>query len=133
MLLSNKIIILKITITVLIFCSLASCALKAQNVSAQSDNTAQQDSSIKQQKVVDVSIIKFKFVPEVLTIKAGQRVRWTNNEKRQYHSVWFEESGQKESDYMFPKETFEMQFDTPGVFSYRCGPHPEMIAKIIVN
>ncbi len=88
---------------------------------------------INQSVPIEVSIYKYKYIPEVLVIKAGQTVRWVNNEKRQYHSVWFEENGEAESDYLFPKEFLDKKFDTPGEYKYRCGPHPEMIATIIVR
>ncbi len=83
--------------------------------------------------MVDVSIKKFKFIPQELIIKKGQTVRWTNREKRQYHSVWFEKYGEDESEYLFPDDVFEKEFNTQGEFEYRCGPHPEMTGKIIVQ
>ena len=49
-----------------------------------------------------VIIQKFKFVPQEITIKRGQTLRWENREKRQYHSVWFEALGEEEpEDYLF--------------------------------
>ncbi|WP_196140178.1 plastocyanin/azurin family copper-binding protein [Aliikangiella sp. G2MR2-5] len=83
--------------------------------------------------VVEVSILKYQFIPQVIVIKPGQTVRWTNQEKRQYHSVWFEKSGEPEPDYFFPDETYEKVFKESGEFDYRCGPHPEMIGKVIVK
>ena len=72
-----------------------------------------------------VEILKYEFIPPEITVKAGTTVRWVNKEKRQYHSVWFKELGEKESDYFFPDETHERTFDTPGVYPYICGPHGE--------
>jgi len=82
---------------------------------------------------VEIVMLKYKFVPQVLEIKAGQTVRWINKEKRQYHSIWFEQLGEVESDYLFPDETFQKTFNKPGEYPYRCGPHEEMIGKIIVR
>ena len=84
-------------------------------------------------EVAEVTILKYKFIPQVLEISKGQTVRWINKEKRQYHSVWFEKSGDEESDYLFPDDSLEKTFKKPGEYEYRCGPHPEMIAKIIVK
>ncbi len=81
-----------------------------------------------------VVIIKsFKFNPPEITIKRGETIRWENNEKRQYHSVWFEETGEPETDYFFPDESYERSFDKIGTFPYRCGPHKEMkgVAHVI--
>ena len=42
-----------------------------------------------------VEMLKFKFVPEEITIKAGDTVRWLNTERRQYHTIWIKEAGDK--------------------------------------
>lgn len=81
----------------------------------------------------DVEILKFKFIPAEITIKVGDTVRWTNREKRQYHSVWFEAQGDPEPDYIFPDEIFERAFDAPGSYPYHCGPHPEMTGVVHVE
>jgi plastocyanin len=79
-------------------------------------------------------IIKgFKFIPQEITIKRGQIINWENREKRQYHSVWFEASGEEEPDYIFPDETYEREFKKTGSFPYRCGPHPRMIGTVHVT
>lgn len=80
-----------------------------------------------------VVIIKdYKFVPQEVTIKRGQTLRWENREKRQYHSVWFEAQGEPQPDYFFPDESYEREFKQVGSFSYRCGPHPEMTGTVHV-
>jgi len=80
-----------------------------------------------------VIIKDFKFVPQEITVKAGQTLRWENHEKRQYHSVWFQALGEAEpEDYLFPEDSYERSFDKPGVYPYRCGPHPEMIGTVTV-
>ena len=84
-------------------------------------------------EVVDVSIKGFKFIPAIITVKKGTKIRWTNNEKRQYHSVWFEKNGDPEADYFFPEEFYEKSFENVGSFPYRCGPHPEMLGEVIVT
>lgn len=81
-----------------------------------------------------VTIKDFKFVPQHITIKAGQTITWENREKRQYHSVWFEAQGEAEpEDYLFPDDTYERTFDKSGTFPYRCGPHPEMTGTVTVT
>jgi len=84
-------------------------------------------------EVVLVVIKDFKFIPQDVRIKPGQTIRWENQEKRQYHSVWFEALGEEEpEDYLFPDDSYERRFDATGSFTYRCGPHPEMIGSITV-
>ena len=80
-----------------------------------------------------VTIKGFKFIPQEITIKRGQTLRWENREKRQYHSVWFEAMGEEEpDDYLFPDDAYEREFKQTGSFPYRCGPHPEMTGTVIV-
>ena len=80
-------------------------------------------------------IIKdYKFVPQKITIKRGQTLIWENQEKRQYHSVWFKALGEEEpADYLFPEDTYERVFEETGSFPYRCGPHPEMTGTVHVT
>jgi len=80
-----------------------------------------------------VVIKDFKFTPQEVTVKRGEAVRWENHEKRQYHSVWFEASGDPEPDYFFPEESYQRTFDTTGSFPYRCGPHPKMTGTVHVT
>jgi len=80
-----------------------------------------------------VKIEKYKFIPQMISVKAGDTVRWENHEKRQYHSVWFEQLGEPEPAYFFPEESVERRFDTPGTFPYRCGPHPKMTGTVKVE
>ena len=82
-----------------------------------------------------VVVIKgYQFIPQDITIKKGQKLRWENHEKRQYHSVWFEALGEEEpEDYLFPEDSYEREFPQAGNFPYRCGPHPEMTAIVRVT
>ena len=80
-----------------------------------------------------VIIKDFKFIPQEITVKRGQTLRWENQEKRQYHSVWFEALGEEEpEDYLFPDDSYEREFKEAGSFPYRCGPHPEMLGEVHV-
>lgn len=81
-----------------------------------------------------VLIKDFKFIPQEITIKRGQTLRWENREKRQYHSVWFEALGEDEpEDYLFPDDSYEREFKQTGSFPYRCGPHPRMTGTVHVT
>ena len=80
-----------------------------------------------------VVIKGYKFIPQVITIKRGKKIRWVNHEKRQYHNVWFETSGEDEpEDYLFSGDSYQREFNKTGTFPYRCGPHPEMKGRVHV-
>jgi len=87
--------------------------------------------------VAEVSIKKFLYHPAEITIQVGERVRWVNEERRQYHSVQLHRDGSEDeildSGYLFPGDQWEHRFDKPGNYSYLCGPHPEMVGNIIVT
>ena len=89
--------------------------------------------SLSDQKQITVEIYKFAFTPQEITISPGSTVRWINKEKRQYHSVWFEQLGEPEPDYLFPDDTYERKFEKNGSFPYRCGPHPKMTGVVHVK
>ncbi len=81
-----------------------------------------------------VTIKKFLFNPQEITIKRGKTVRWENIEKRQYHNVWFEALGEEEpEDYLFPDDSYEREFKQAGSFPYSCGIHPEMTGVVHVT
>jgi len=74
---------------------------------------------------VVIAAQNYAFVPAEVTVKVGTRVRWENRDRRQYHSVYFEQLGDKPRDYFFPGESRERVFDTPGSYPYICEPHWE--------
>lgn len=83
-------------------------------------------------EVVEVSIEKMQFVPQLVKIKLGTTVKWVNHEKRNNHSILFEKEGLPESERFFPGESWQRTFDKPGVYPYICGPHPEMTGVVEV-
>ena len=84
-------------------------------------------------ETVEILIQDYKFTPALMTVKAGTTVKWINREKRSTHSVLFSGPGGFESERMFPGESWQRRFDTPGSYPYGCGPHPEMKGAIVVT
>ncbi len=83
-------------------------------------------------EVAEVSMVKMKFEPQHLKVKPGTTVKWVNDEKRSNHSILFEQEGLPESERLFPGESWQRTFDKPGIYPYRCGPHPEMTGVVEV-
>src|SRR5262245_48600480 len=71
-----------------------------------------------------VAIADFAFVPEPITIKAGQSVTWTNRDPFA-HSVKASD-GSFGSNDLTPGATFSETFSTPGTYAYVCGIHSSM-------
>ncbi|WFE89523.1 plastocyanin/azurin family copper-binding protein [Roseibium porphyridii] len=92
--------------------------------------------SSEEEGVTVVTMYKYRFCPQDLTVPVGTTVRWVNVDKRTSHSLILKDEGEPESDRLFPEETFEFTFLTPGDQTYLCGPHwetQEMIGMITVS
>lgn len=83
-------------------------------------------------EAVEVGIDRMQFEPAHLKIKPGTTVRWVNKERRNNHSILFEQGGLPESERLFPGDAWEHVFDKPGRYPYTCEPHPEMKGVIEV-
>ncbi len=81
----------------------------------------------------EIAIASYRFEPAEVRIKAGDSVRWINREKRTSHSVVFPQEGGRESERLFPDESWERRFSEPGRYPYTCGPHPEMKGVVVVE
>lgn len=87
------------------------------------------------------------FRPRGLRIQRGQTVRWVNQEAGNVHTVtaYHPDNGQPlripdqakawDSGYLMPGASFEITFDTPGVYDYFCIPHEHagMVGRIVVG
>jgi plastocyanin len=85
------------------------------------------------QQTVTVNMAEYKYTPAEVRIKAGDTVKWVNNERRTSHSVLFPAENGLESTRMFPGESWERRFQAPGRYEYTCGPHPEMKGVVHVD
>ncbi|WP_415716056.1 plastocyanin/azurin family copper-binding protein [Roseibium sp.] len=86
--------------------------------------------------VTVVTMYKYRFCPEEISVPVGTTVRWVNVDKRTSHSVILKDLGEPESDRLFPEEAFEFTFLSAGEQNYLCGPHWEtqdMIGRVTVT
>ena len=88
-------------------------------------------SDVRAQSTVEVDVVGFAYQPIDLSVPVGTTVVWKNLDPvahtvtdidYAYDSGLFEEAG-----------TFAKTFDTPGVYTYFCLPHPTMIASVNVT
>jgi OOP family OmpA-OmpF porin len=77
-----------------------------------------------------VSIIKFSFTPDTITVPAGSTVTWTNQDADTPHIVKFADSA---SAPLKQGASYSKTFATPGVYTYQCGVHPYMTGKVVVQ
>lgn len=76
-----------------------------------------------------VTIKNFAFNPGTLTVKAGTKVTWTNQDAATHHI----KSDTFSSNDLNQGDKFEFTFNDKGSFDYHCAIHPSMIGKIVVE
>ena len=79
-----------------------------------------------------ISIADYAFSPARLEVAAGTTVTWRNVDPVA-HSVMGDDLAFDDSPILDSGQTFAQTFDTPGTYSYQCGPHPGMVATITVT
>jgi len=78
-----------------------------------------------------VSISNFAFSPASITVPAGTKVTWTNNDSAP-HTVT-SNTDAFESGSLSRGGTFSFTFAQKGTYEYHCSPHPSMNGKVIVE
>jgi len=89
-----------------------------------------------------------KFVPATVTIKAGQSVKWVNDDAATHTVTTDPSQVANEDDVQTPHgakpfnsnsvgkgKSFEQKFEIPGTYHYACAPHEgdKMVGKVIVT
>ena len=80
---------------------------------------------------VEMKIDNFTFNPQQITVKAGTKVIWTNNDDIP-HTVT-SKTGIFKSKALDTDDKFSFTFTTPGTYSYFCALHPHMTGSIVVE
>jgi plastocyanin len=80
---------------------------------------------------VEMKIDNFTFNPQQITVKAGTKVIWTNNDDIP-HTVT-SKTGIFKSKPLDTDDKFSFTFTTPGTYSYFCALHPHMTGSIVVE
>lgn len=80
-----------------------------------------------------VGMKDLEFVPDEITAKVGQTVRFTNNEPVPHNVVSQDGPQQFESDTFGEGGTYELELTEAGTISYVCTLHPGMDGTITVQ
>lgn len=82
-----------------------------------------------------VAIRELRFVPDTVRVPAGTSITWINCEDdgSGLSHTTTSDTGTWDSGLLGPGAVHDQRFDTPGVYSYHCGPHPFMTATVIVQ
>ena len=93
--------------------------------------TATEPASVPDGKTVEVDMKDILFVPEKVTARVGQTVRWTNSDDVR-HTVKAESGADFESKAISKGETYQAKVTKAGTIDYVCTIHPSQTGTITV-
>ena len=81
---------------------------------------------------VSVIINNFAFNPQMINIKTGTTVTWTNSDAMS-HTVTADSGTALNSAVLAPGQSYSVTFSNPGNISYHCSIHQSMRGTVVVN
>jgi len=91
--------------------------------------TVEQSSAVDAPTESVIELKQFTFVPNMITIKRGGTVTWTNKDDV-LHTVT---GGGFDSGDLEKGDEFSQTFTKTGNYIYECNYHPSMVGRIIVK
>jgi len=79
-----------------------------------------------------VEIRNFAFTPRTLTVPAGTKVVWVN-EDDEPHRIASEGGQFAASHALDTNDSYAVTFSKPGTYAYYCSIHPKMVGTVIVK
>jgi len=116
-------------VLLILFCACAGCA------SSQSPTTTPGAiTPVPATGSTSIIIKNFAFTPDMLTIKSGTTVTWTNQDSPPHQIGSDSGSSVAFSSNPLPNgASYEFTFTAPGTYSYHCTIHPSMKGTIVVQ
>jgi plastocyanin len=121
------------TVFALVGCSSASDSASPAGAQAQAAEEAPFELDAAPVETTEVTAIKsYKFNPEVIEVKAGSEVTWTNEDDFP-HNVHLLDGSDETHDLPIG-DSVSVGFDEAGDYYYECSLHPQtMRGKVIVS
>ncbi|MGF7228792.1 MAG: cupredoxin domain-containing protein [Candidatus Saccharibacteria bacterium] len=79
-----------------------------------------------------VAIQNYAFSPQIITIKKGTTVIWTNDDVVN-HSIIFDDKHEAGSSMLNTGASYSLVFDEVGSFTYHSGVYPSTVGKVVVT
>lgn len=98
---------------------------------AASFGRAKIDAQSKESTTQEIKIDNFSFSPQQLTIAAGTKVVWVNNDDVPHTVVGTHQEFRSKA--LDTGDRFSFTFTKAGTFDYFCSVHPMMTGKIVVQ
>jgi amicyanin len=80
-----------------------------------------------------ISISNFKYIPDTLTVPAGTKVTWTNQDDMPHTVTSTVKPKALDSEALDTDDRFSYVFTAPGTYDYLCTIHPKMAGRVIVE
>lgn len=80
-----------------------------------------------------VEINSFGFIPQTITIKKGDSIKWVNKDSQPHQVVIDFGASRIEGKILEENEEYSLRFMEQRDYDYYCGIHPSMTGKIIVQ
>ena len=78
-----------------------------------------------------IDIQNFAFAPNETRVTKGTKITWTNRDSVQHNVI--SDTGIFSGPLLSQGQSYSTTLNTPGTYTYHCGPHPNMKGEIIVE
>ena len=107
-------------------------AISVLSLSSLAFGQAGKEASADNAKTNQIVIKDFHFDPQVLTVRSGEKITWTNRDEEP-HTVVSVEKQFKKSSALDTDQEFTITAGAPGTYTYYCSVHPRMTGTIVVK
>lgn len=94
------------------------------------EETAESEETPTNEPVM-VEIRNFAFAQREITVNVGDTVTWTNQDNVRHTAT--ADDGSFDTGLLAKGESGSVTFDTPGIYTYHCSPHPNMQGTVEVR
>lgn len=105
-----------------------------RNNSPANSNDAGTQVQTNNTATAEIAIKDFAFAASTVTVKAGTKVTWTNNDSTAHTATSIGNAPESfDSGLLDQGKSFSMTFTKTGTYEYKCTPHPDMRGTIVVT
>lgn len=131
---SNTKIAIVVVVVILAIAGIVVAEHKNEKKPASSSTASSASSSATAVEASTVTIKDFAFGPQVIKVKAGTTVTWTNTDDVSHTVTADKASSNAPDSTLFAKGgSYSFQFNAAGTYTYHCVPHPYMHGTVIVT
>jgi len=91
------------------------------------------DSANGEADPVKVRIDNFAFIPATITVAAGTRLRWVNEDDVPHVVIGVDKDTPIKSPPLDTDDEYAVVLDKPGTYKYFCSLHPHMVGTVLVR